>query len=38
LVKKHHPDANGGSRTAEEKLKSINQAFAILEKAYHKTE
>jgi len=38
LVKKHHPDANGGSRIAEEKLKSINQAFAILEKAYYKAE
>jgi hypothetical protein len=30
LVKRHHPDANGGSREAEEKLKIINQAYAVL--------
>lgn len=27
LAKKHHPDANGGDRKAEEKLKAINQAY-----------
>ncbi|MBL6781414.1 MAG: DnaJ domain-containing protein [Alphaproteobacteria bacterium] len=37
LVKKHHPDANGGAKEAEEKLKSINQAFSVLEKAYSKS-
>ena len=30
LVKKHHPDVNGGSRKAEEKLKAINQAYSRL--------
>ncbi len=30
LVKKHHPDVNGGNRKAEEKLKAINQAYSQL--------
>lgn len=30
LAKKHHPDANGGSRSAEEMLKTINLAYAAL--------
>ena len=30
LVKKHHPDANGGSRDAEERLKIINRAYSVL--------
>jgi hypothetical protein len=30
LVKRHHPDANGGDKAAEERLKSINQAYTIL--------
>jgi len=30
LVKKLHPDANGGDRAAEEHLKVINQAYATL--------
>ena len=30
LAKKHHPDANGGSRAAEETLKTINLAYAAL--------
>lgn len=34
LVKIHHPDANGGSRTAEEKFKNINQAFTLLKQLY----
>lgn len=32
LVKRLHPDANGGDRDAEEKLKDINQAYATLKK------
>jgi DnaJ-domain-containing protein 1 len=34
LVKRHHPDANGGDKAAEERLKSINQAYTFL-KAQH---
>ena len=34
LVKLHHPDAHGGDKAAEEKLKIINQAYATL-KASH---
>jgi len=30
LVKKHHPDANGGNRDAEERLKIINRAYSVL--------
>ena len=30
LVKQHHPDANGGDRDAEERLKSINHAYGTL--------
>jgi DnaJ-domain-containing protein 1 len=30
LAKRHHPDANGGSREAEERLKTINLAYAAL--------
>jgi hypothetical protein len=33
LVKRHHPDANGGSRRAEERLKTINIAYGSLMKA-----
>jgi len=32
LVKKHHPDANGGDRAAEERVKAINGAYSILKK------
>jgi len=30
LAKRHHPDANGGDRVAEERLKVINLAYAAL--------
>lgn len=30
LAKKYHPDLNGGSEEAQEKLKEINQAFSII--------
>lgn len=30
LAKLHHPDANGGDKAAEERLKSINQAYTLL--------
>jgi len=34
LVKQHHPDAHGGDKAAEEKLKIINQAYATLKASY----
>ncbi|HYM33688.1 MAG TPA: J domain-containing protein [Candidatus Cybelea sp.] len=30
LVKRYHPDANGGDKSAEERLKRINQAYTFL--------
>ena len=30
LAKRHHPDANGGDRAAEERLKGINLAYAAV--------
>ncbi|HEX3401961.1 MAG TPA: J domain-containing protein [Acetobacteraceae bacterium] len=30
LAKRHHPDANGGDRAAEERLKTINLAYAAV--------
>lgn len=30
LAKRHHPDANGGCKRAEERLKTINEAYAVL--------
>jgi len=35
LVKIHHPDANGGAREAEEKLKEINAAYSTLRASDH---
>lgn len=34
LVKRHHPDANGGSKKAENKLKQINNAYDLLKECY----
>jgi len=34
LVKEHHPDAHGGDKVAEEKLKIINQAYATLKASF----
>ena len=34
LVKLHHPDAHGGDKAAEEKLKIINQAYVTLKASY----
>jgi hypothetical protein len=33
LVKKLHPDANGGDKSAEEQLKLVNQAYSTLKAA-----
>ena len=30
LVKKHHPDANGGTKASEEKFKQIGEAYRIV--------
>lgn len=35
LVKLHHPDANGGARDSEEKLKQINAAYSTLRACEH---
>jgi hypothetical protein len=32
LAKRFHPDANGGDRQAEERLKDINRAYSLLRK------
>ena len=34
LAKIHHPDANGGSRESEDKIKEINEALQVLKAAY----
>jgi DnaJ-like protein len=34
LVKRHHPDAHGGDKAAEERLKVINQAYSTLKSSY----
>lgn len=30
LAKRYHPDANGGDRAAEERLKDVNRAYSLL--------
>jgi len=30
LVKRHHPDANGGDKIAEERFKEINRAYQVI--------
>lgn len=37
LAKRHHPDANGGDRAAEERLKTINLAYATLRRGLTET-
>lgn len=32
LAKRHHPDATGGDKAAEEKLKDINRAYSLLKR------
>lgn len=34
LAKQHHPDANGGDKAAEERLKAINLAYNALKACY----
>ena len=33
LVKKHHPDANGGDRASEERFREVVQAYQLLKTA-----
>lgn len=35
LAKRHHPDANGGDHSSEERLKTINLAYAALKARLH---
>ena len=35
LAKRHHPDANGGDKEAEERLKLINHAYTTLRQSPH---
>lgn len=36
LVKRNHPDANGGNKESEERLKNITRAYAVLRKSADK--
>jgi len=33
LVRRHHPDANGGCPASEERMKSITRAYRVLHRA-----
>jgi len=33
LVKKHHPDANGGDRGSEERFRAVVQAYQLLKQS-----
>ena len=33
LVKKHHPDANGGDRSSEERFRAVVQAYQLLKQS-----
>ena len=33
LVKQHHPDANGGDRGSEDRLRSVLEAYRLLKQA-----
>ena len=33
LVKRHHPDANGGDRSSEERFRDVLQAYRVLKQA-----
>ena len=33
LAKKYHPDANDGDAAAEDRLKAVNEAYAVLKKS-----
>lgn len=35
LAKLHHPDTNGGDKTAEERIKQINRAYKVLLQTLH---
>lgn len=38
LAKKLHPDANGGCPVAEDRLKDVNQAYAVLKGSFNHTQ
>lgn len=38
LAKRYHPDANGGDRSAEERLKDINRAYSLLRRSLGRAE
>ncbi len=38
LAKRYHPDANGGDRGAEERLKDINRAYSLLRRRLPRAE
>lgn len=36
LAKEHHPDANGGSKQSEDRLKTINWAYSVLKAQFNR--